>query len=658
MRDKTPLSPVLARMMLPYFMLTLLATLMNNIIFLRDTDSSTFWAGLFSGVVYLSYSILYLLPAWLLVNLARKLWYSRRITWALNRLHLNPSLLVGATAVFLYGSVQVYLFADGQIHRLYGFHVNGFVWNLIFTPGGISSMGGDTATVWMFSGMIAGWYVLQAFLLLVALKTAWPTKIAQWFQPRRRGVIAWLIIGLLLGAQSLAYGASCFVGYEPVLASADAFPLYMPVTFRKLGLKLGFHPVRENNIRFKSEQCALQYPLHPLTQKPEPRYYNIVWLVAESLRADMLTPEIMPHTWAFAQEAVRFEKHYSTGNGTRMGLFGMFYGIYPNYWFDFLAQSRSPVLMDLLQENQYQMSLYSSALFSYPEFDKTLFARVPAAQFHDSQKQPSLPGWQWDRQNVADMIQFIEQRDPGRPFMTFMFFESPHARYFFPPESVIRTPYLEDFNYATMDLQRDIGLIKNRYVNSCHHLDSQFGRVLDFLREKKLLESTIVVVTGDHGEEFMESGHWGHNSTCADGQVRTPLVMSIPSVAPHLVSKMTSHMDIPATLLTLLGVTNPDSDYSQGHNLFDALSDPYVVIGGWDNLAYVDDQYQIVFPLKYFGRPRVIAQDGTPVKNRDEVLQKYQKNLAQLMTDFNRFHSAKKASPAPPPNQSVAAAFP
>jgi hypothetical protein len=49
--------------------------------------------------------------------------------------------------------------------------------------------------------------------------------------------------------------------------------------------------------------------------------------------------------------------------------------------------------------------------------------------------------------------------------MTFMFFESPHARYYFPEESILRKNYLQEFNYATMDLEKDIQLIKNRYID-------------------------------------------------------------------------------------------------------------------------------------------------------------------------------------------------
>jgi membrane-anchored protein YejM (alkaline phosphatase superfamily) len=100
--------------------------------------------------------------------------------------------------------------------------------------------------------------------------------------------------------------------------------------------------------------------------------------------------------------------------------------------------------------------------------------------------------------------------------MRFMFFESPHASYDFPPESVVKKPYLEDFNYLTTDPDSARVLLKNRYLNACHHLDSQLERIFQYLEREGLLESTIVVVTGDHGEEFMDSGRWGHNSQFSD----------------------------------------------------------------------------------------------------------------------------------------------
>jgi len=309
----------------------------------------------------------------------------------------------------------------------------------------------------------------------------------------------------------------------------------------------------------------------------------------------MLDPEIMPATWAFARQASFFRQHYSGGNGTRMGMFTMFYGIHGAYWFRFLEERRSPVIMDVLQQQDYQLSMYTSAKFSYPEFDQTIFAQVPKAALHEADEGS---GWQSDRKNVRDMLSFIRQRDPARPFMTFMFFESPHARYYFPPEDAIRQPYLENFNYATMSLAEDIGLIRNRYANACHHLDGQLARVIDFLREENLLDSTVVIITGDHGEELLENGNWGHNSAFTEQQTRVPLIIRVPGMDHKEIDWLTSHQDIVPTLLPLLGVESPAASYSLGYNLMGQPERKYAVVSDWSRLTYVDNMHKAVFPLE------------------------------------------------------------
>jgi len=115
------------------------------------------------------------------------------------------------------------------------------------------------------------------------------------------------------------------------------------------------------------------------------------------------------------------------------------------------------------------------------------------------------------------MLDFIENADA--PFFSFMFFESAHANYYFPEDSVIEPDYIGDFNYLTVDIEQQIERIRARYLNAVHHLDSQLARVFDTLQTQGLLENTIVIVTGDHGEEFMENGRWGHNSTFSQQQI-------------------------------------------------------------------------------------------------------------------------------------------
>jgi membrane-anchored protein YejM (alkaline phosphatase superfamily) len=312
----------------------------------------------------------------------------------------------------------------------------------------------------------------------------------------------------------------------------------------------------------------------------------------------------------------------------------MFYGLYGNYWFRFLNEQRSPVLMDLLQDNGYQIDLYTSARFSYPEFDKTLFSRIPAEHLHEHTQSE---GWRSDRENVSRLLDFIDRRDNDKPFMTFLF-SIAHARYYFPPECEIRTDYLKDFNYATADLKKDIGLIFNRYVNSCRHLDTQFARIIDYLQQNRLLDSTVVIITGDHGEEFMEHGHWGHNSGFTEEQVRTPLVLWIPGRPPAQYAKMTSHLDIPATLMGVLGDENPPQDYSLGFDLFSKTERFYTVLGDWDSLVYMDAECKIMLPLKAAAvLNQVTNADDTPAADSSALYSQKMTNLVRVLEESGEF---------------------
>jgi membrane-anchored protein YejM (alkaline phosphatase superfamily) len=623
---------------IPFLAISFLFLLLNTSLLLFQAKPSGAILLLFTMAAYLSYSFLYFLPV--IVTLwGLKYVLFRRVTGRLlNLVHIKPTVILYMAAVVLTGFLQILIFADGFIYRLYSFHINGFVWNLVFTPGGIESMGGSTESFIAFGMIIVGFLLWQSLILFVLIYFKSLREFCLRFFTRKRVAFAVCFLLALMLVQSIGYGVSKLYAYVPVLTASEAFPLYQPLTFNKLAKSMGIKPKETVGFRLKQGDIHLRYPLSPIEIQPGHKRYNIVWLVAESLRGDMLNPEVMPETWAFSEKAVRFEHHYGSANGTRQSLFSMFYGLYGNYWFSFLNERKGPVIMDVLLKEGYQMRMFSSARFSYPEFDKTIFAQVPREWLNDMETLPPGPSWQRDRQNVSRLLDFLNKRQPDRPFMTFMFFESPHARYYFPPESVIWKPYLDDFNYATMNLKRDIGLIKNRYLNSCRHLDSQYGRILKYLEERKLLDSTIVILTGDHGEEFMEKGHWGHNSTFNEEQTRTPLVLSIPGEAPRKVERMTSHMDIVATLLPLLGVTTRPENYSLGSDLLGPETKHYTIMGDWSTLAYVDKDYKATFGYTGISmNPKVTTQNDTVVENPGTFYQTHRQVLMQVMKELTHF---------------------
>ena len=607
-----------------YLLLSYAGLALHVAVFARGHVGDALSAG-FALAVCATYAALYLIPLALVCGLG---------ALVPPRLRALRAAAIGL-AVAMGGTVHALVLGDRVLFQLYGFHLNGFVWNLVTTRGGIESLDGGPETFVSLAAIAAGFVVLQAGLWLLASRAAVGARLAplHGWRAWAAGVCALFVASV---AERATYAYSYAVHENAVLEVANAFPLYLPTRARALTRSLGIESPSEA-VSLEAAHGVLDYPLRPIERVPH-RSYNVVWLVAESLRADALDPEVMPATSAFAARALRFRQHYSGGNNTRMGMFSMFYGLYGGYWFAFQEQERSPVLMDVLLHDGYQIEARTSARFTYPEFDETIFARLPREQLHEGD---GRPGWMNDRDNVGALIDFMGRREQQRPFFAFMFFESPHARYEFPPESVIRTPYLDRLNYATMDLHRDIGLIKNRYLNAVHHLDSQLARVFEYLEANGLLDSTIVIVTGDHGEEFMEKGRWGHASAFTEEQTRVPLLLYVPGEAPREIDRMTSHLDLPATVLGLLGVSNAPSDYSFGFDLLHGPERHSTVVSGWDELAYVDADHKMVLPLGHFDlrrKRRVTARDDSALPPADDELATGDRSrVLGLMRDLSRF---------------------
>ncbi len=495
----------------------------------------------------------------------------------------------------------LFLLANYKLQQMFGFYFNYFVLNLLTTPGGVEAMGVSTSTNVALGLLVLG----LAALLLLAVRLLPVERLL----PRRRWRVLPLFTVLLL-TQAGWYAWADFRYERSILATADRLIWYVPVTADSLLLRAGFTTQRpeQDASDLAGTSGRIDYPAAPTTSFERP--LNIVWLVAESWRADTLTPRVMPQTTAFAAQTQNFLQHYSGGNGTRMGMFSQFYGLYGSYWFDFLSATRQPLLMEMLRNNGYAMKAWTSSRFSYPEFDQTVFAGFPSADLHSD---TDGDGWERDRRNVTRMLDFIENADA--PFFSFMFFESAHANYYFPEESVIEPDYIGDFNYLTVDIEQQIERIRARYINAVHHLDSQLARVFDTLEAKGLLENTIVIVTGDHGEEFMENGRWGHNSTFSQQQIRVPLLVHIPGQAVGEVTRMTSHLDLPATVLAALGVDLDPATYSYGSDLLSPqYARDYTVASDWHGNTLITPELKMVFSKK-----GAALDDGTTTLHDEPV---------------------------------------
>jgi arylsulfatase A-like enzyme len=119
------------------------------------------------------------------------------------------------------------------------------------------------------------------------------------------------------------------------------------------------------------------------------------------------------------------------------------------------------------------------------------------------------------------------------------------------------------------DLEQVVALYDGEIRYTDHHL----GRVIDALRLYGLLEKTLVVITADHGEEFMEHGSLeGHAWTMYEEVIRIPLIMRFPDGlgGGRVVDRQVRNIDIMPTILDWLQVKN-GSTAVEGASLLPAI---------------------------------------------------------------------------------------
>ena len=137
------------------------------------------------------------------------------------------------------------------------------------------------------------------------------------------------------------------------------------------------------------------------------------------------------------------------------------------------------------------------------------------------------------------------------------------------PKSSLR-PNNNVFRYAepTRDEARDA---LQAYLASTSFVDSQIGRVLARLDELKIADSTIVILTGDHGYQLGEHGLWA-KQTLFEGANHVPLLIAAPGVKPGTRAGLAEQVDIYPTLCDLAGLPRPK--HLQGRSLKPMLDDP------------------------------------------------------------------------------------
>jgi membrane-anchored protein YejM (alkaline phosphatase superfamily) len=476
-----------------------------------------------------------------------------------------------------FATLYALLLVDRKVYALFHFHLNGMVLDLLVTPGGFASLrltradlGLATAIGFALLGGAAGAHAL--LLRRTGRPAASRSERTAW----RRALGA--TTALLFVGQGLYAGADLARRFD-VLRAVDAVPAFAGLPARQvLRMTLGDGGVEPDLLVFSRTRPgigATRYPPNPISFRSGASAPPIVWVVLESWRGDALDPETTPEIARIAESATRFRRHASGGNSTGYGVFSMFYGLHGAYEEAFAAARMPPAMLSALRARGYAFGVFSSAALSSPPLRSTVFARIPDA-VHDS-FQGDAPTR--DRAATDEALAFLRAHvaEP-EPFFLFLFLDSSHATYDFPPRAGLFEPYARSLAITEVGSKRR-ELVWNRYRNALRYEDGLVGEVAAALGPRA--SETILVIVGDHGEAFGEGGRWFHNSGFAEEQWNVPLVMRAPGLGRGVRDGLSRHIDLPATVLELAGADASSEAVGLGRSLMapGAAADHAVVCG-------------------------------------------------------------------------------
>ncbi len=520
---------------------------------------------------------------------------------------------------------------DSMIFSQFRYHLSPFVFKLVFGKNATDVFQFSGTTIFLVFLKIMGLLVLQILILYIAKKIV--TKNVR----LRTKLLSWVfIVSLLFTHVVYAWADASY--YRPITQISHVYPLFHPLTAKRFLTENGFvdpEKARKNRDLYKiSYTNTVKYPLEEIISEKPDTQKNILFLTIDSWRFDCMDSIVTPNIYKLSKKSQHFTNHYSGSNGTDGGIFSMFYGFSGLYWEQFTQIEKSPVFIDEMLQQNYSFHILASATLQNPPFDKNVFSAIPSLRL--SSKAKTVIGK--DIEITNELLGSISSSNT-KPFFSFLFYDAAHA-YEYPEDYKLPfKPSLEVVNYLDLDDDYDPTLFFNRYRNSVHFIDNEIGKIIEKLNSENLLESTIIVITGDHGQEFNDNkkGYWQHGGNYSKYQIKVPMILFDASKEPKKYDKLSLHYDIVPTLMSnYLGVKSPMNTYSFGQNLFDLQPREWFVSGYNNNYAIIEkDRITKVFATGLFD---ITDLDLNPIKEAElnyDVLK-------NALTEINKFYIKKE----------------
>ncbi|EMP8159155.1 cardiolipin transport protein PbgA [Escherichia coli] len=494
-------------------------------------------------------------------------------------------------SVILATAGMTLLLIDSEVFTRFHLHLNPIVWQLVINPDE-----NEMARDWQLM-----FISVPVILLLELVFATWSWQKLRSLTRRRRfarPLAAFLFIAFIASHVVYIWADANF--YRPITMQRANLPLSYPMTARRFLEKHGLLDAQEYQRRLieqgNPDAVSVQYPLSELRYRDMGTGQNVLLITVDGLNYSRFEKQ-MPALAGFAEQNISFTRHMSSGNTTDNGIFGLFYGISPSYMDGILSTRTPAALITALNQQGYQLGLFSSDGFTSPLYRQALLSDF---------SMPSVRT-QSDEQTATQWINWL-----GR-------YAQEDNRWF----------SWVSFNGTNIDDSNQQAFAR-KYSRAAGNVDDQINRVLNALRDSGKLDNTVVIITAGRGiplSEEEETFDWSH------GHLQVPLVIHWPGTPAQRINALTDHTDLMTTLMQrLLHVSTPASEYSQGQDLFNPQRRHYwVTAADNDTLAITTPKKTLV--LNNNGKYRTYNLRGERVRDEKPQLSL----LLQVLTDEKRF---------------------
>ena len=314
---------------------------------------------------------------------------------------------------------------------------------------------------------------------------------------------------------------------------------------------------------------------------PDRPKYNVLFVTLDTTRADHLgcyEPQRSgdtPNLDALAADGVQFRTCVSASASTPISHASMLTGLYPFQHGVRVIYARSgyrlprdvPYLPDVLADAGWQTAAFLSSFTvsefygfdrAFGTFDSGL-TRAAGDVLHaeaDGRYMWAVSANQRRSDKTTDAaIAWLDKLDADQPFCMWVHYWDPHDADRDAPET---TPPPEFFQPFLLAAERTpMGVARAMYRAEVAYMDSQFGRLINRLKETGRYDNTIIVAVADHGQGLGEHNWWGHRLLYEE-QIHLPLIVRVPGwPGSRRVDTLVRSVDVYPTILDALGMTPP-----------------------------------------------------------------------------------------------------